>query len=72
VLAAGDALEETRGVGAHGFGVLGRECDDADFGGEPEGDAEDYELAIGDDGEYTERFYEIRDRMAAFFAESLQ
>jgi hypothetical protein len=25
---------------------------DTDFGGEPEGDAEDYELAIGDDGEY--------------------
>lgn len=25
---------------------------DTDFGGEPEGDAEDYELAIGDDGDY--------------------
>jgi len=31
-----------------------------------------HRLHIGDDGEYTPRFYEIRDRMAAFFAESLQ
>lgn len=28
-----------------------------------------HRLHIGDDGEYTPRFYEIRDRMAAFFAE---
>ena len=28
-----------------------------------------HRLHIGDDGEYTERFYEIRDRMATFFAE---
>lgn len=28
-----------------------------------------HRLHIGDDGEYTERFYEIRDRMATFFSE---
>ena len=28
-----------------------------------------HRLHIGDDGEFTERFYEIRDRMATFFAE---
>jgi len=31
-----------------------------------------HRLHIGDDGEFTDRFYEIRDRMAAFFAEELQ
>ncbi len=30
-----------------------------------------HRLHIADDGEYTERFYEIRDRMATFFAEEL-
>ena len=31
-----------------------------------------HRLHIGDDGNYTPRFYEIRDRMAAFFAEEFQ
>ena len=30
-----------------------------------------HRLHIGDDGRYTERFYEIRDRMATFFAEEI-
>ena len=30
-----------------------------------------HRLHIGDDGEYTDRFYEIRDRMADFFAEEI-
>ena len=30
-----------------------------------------HRLHIGDDGQYTERFFEIRDRMAAFFAEEI-
>ena len=30
-----------------------------------------HRLHIGDDGRYTERFYEIRDRMASFFAEEM-
>lgn len=31
-----------------------------------------HRLHIGDDGQYTPRFYEIRDRMAAFFAEEMK
>ena len=31
-----------------------------------------HRLHIGDDGDYTPRFYEIRDRMAAFFAEEFK